>query len=87
MQIPTYADNMYKYVHTYSICTMCKCTYLFLFLSEYDAYMTTLGNTYEYVQHGSLMVLAGIRAMCAAKAPGSRGILSRVGLLYTWSSC
>ncbi len=32
----TYTDNMYKYQHTYRICTTCKCTFLFAFLSEYD---------------------------------------------------
>ncbi len=36
MQILTYTNNTYKYVHTYRICTVCKCTFLFVFFNQYE---------------------------------------------------
>jgi len=59
--IQTNTDNTYIYVNTFRICTRCKCTYLAIYTSEY---FTNFSDTYEYVQHGSLMA-------ALAAAPGS----------------
>jgi hypothetical protein len=71
MQILTYTDNTYKYVHTYRICTMCKCTFLFVLLSEYDTICDPLleirTNTYNMVHwwdHVLVMNLKDITDCC-----------------------
>ena len=53
MQIRAYTYNTYTYVHTYRICTMCKCTYWIVFLVEY---VTHFWNTNKIRTHTNNMV-------------------------------
>ncbi len=58
LQILAYTSNTYKYVLTYRIRTLCKCTYSIVFCANTTPTLVYEQDTYKYVQHGSLMIIA-----------------------------
>ncbi len=85
MQIRTCSDNTHKYVHTYEICTMCKCTYLLVFLSEYDIIRDPLleirTNTYNMVHWCGAHRRSSPQLLAQARSIGSSLVLATISII------